>query len=69
VVAGTLGTANAMFISQHDLRVVVMVCVVAGLVALGFAWLARRPPRDGALASGRAVAGGQGACAVRAWVR
>jgi hypothetical protein len=30
---GTLGTANAMFISQHDLRVVGMVCIVAGLVA------------------------------------
>jgi signal transduction histidine kinase len=42
VVAGTLGTANAMFISGHDLGVVVMVCVVAGLVAFGFAWLLGR---------------------------
>ena len=42
VVAGTLGTANAMFISQHDLRVVGMVCVVAGLVAFGFSWLLGR---------------------------
>jgi signal transduction histidine kinase len=42
VVAGTLGTANAMFISQHDLGVVVMVCVVAGLVAFGFSWLLGR---------------------------
>lgn len=42
VVAGTLGTANAMFISHHDLGVVGMVCVVAGLVAFGFAWLLGR---------------------------
>jgi small-conductance mechanosensitive channel len=42
VVAGTLGTANAMFISQHDLGVVVLVCVVAGLVAFGFSWLIGR---------------------------
>lgn len=39
VVAGTIGTAKAMFISQHDLGVVSMVCVVAGLVAFGFCWL------------------------------
>jgi len=42
VVAGTLGTANAMFISHHDLGVVGMVCMVAGLVAFGFAWLLGR---------------------------
>ena len=42
VVAGTLGTANAMFISRHDLGVVGMVCVVAGLVAFGFSWLLGR---------------------------
>jgi signal transduction histidine kinase len=42
VVAGTLGTANAMFISHHDLRVMGMVCMVAGLVAFGFAWLLGR---------------------------
>jgi signal transduction histidine kinase len=42
VVAGTLGTANAMFISHHDLGVVSMVCVVAGLVAFGFSWLLGR---------------------------
>jgi signal transduction histidine kinase len=34
-----LGTANAMFISHHDLRVMCMVCMVAGLVAFGFSWL------------------------------
>jgi len=42
VVAGTLGTANAMFISHHDLGVVCMVCVVAGIVAFGFSWLLGR---------------------------
>jgi signal transduction histidine kinase len=42
VVAGTLGTANAMFISRHDLGVVGMVCMVAGLVAFGFSWLLGR---------------------------
>jgi signal transduction histidine kinase len=42
VVAGTLGTANAMFISHHDLGVVGMVCMVAGLVAFGFSWLLGR---------------------------
>jgi signal transduction histidine kinase len=50
VVAGTLGTANAMFISQHDLGVVVMVCVVAGLVAFGFSWLLGRQVEAGSLA-------------------
>jgi len=50
VVAGTLGTAKAMFISQHDLRVVCMVCVVAGVVALGFAWLLGRQVEAGSLA-------------------
>jgi signal transduction histidine kinase len=42
IVAGTLGTAKAMFLSQHDLGVVVMVCVVAGIVAFGFCWLLGR---------------------------
>jgi signal transduction histidine kinase len=42
IVAGTLGTANAMFLSRHDLGVVVMVCVVAGVVAFGFCWLLGR---------------------------
>jgi signal transduction histidine kinase len=50
VVAGTLGTANAMFISQHDLGVVVMVCAVAGLVAFGFSWLLGRQVEAGSLA-------------------
>jgi signal transduction histidine kinase len=55
VVAGTLGTANAMFISQHDLHVVGMVCVVAGVVAVGFAWLLGRQVEAGSLALRRAA--------------
>ena len=39
VVAGTLGTAEAMFLSPHDLSVVVMVCMVAAVVAVGFGCL------------------------------
>jgi predicted lysophospholipase L1 biosynthesis ABC-type transport system permease subunit len=50
VVAGTLGTANAMFISQHDLGVVAVVCVVAGLVAFGFSWLLGRQVETSSLA-------------------
>jgi signal transduction histidine kinase len=55
VVAGTLGTANAMFISQHDLGVVVMVCVVAGLVAFGFSWLLGRQVEADSLALRKAA--------------
>jgi hypothetical protein len=36
IIAGTLGTAEAMFLSAHDLGVVVRVCVVAGVVAVCF---------------------------------
>ena len=50
VVAGTLGTANAMFLSQHDLGVVGMVCVVAGVVAFVFAWLLGRQVERSSLA-------------------
>jgi signal transduction histidine kinase len=50
VVGGTLGTANAMFISHHDLGVVVLVCVVAGLVAFGFSWLLGRQVERSSLA-------------------
>ena len=39
VVAGTLGTAEAMFLSRHDLKIVVMVCMVAAVVAVGFGCL------------------------------
>ena len=43
VVAGMLGTANAMFLSQHDFDVVLWVSLVAGLVAV----LVRDGGRDG----------------------
>jgi signal transduction histidine kinase len=39
VVAGTLGTAETMFLSPHDLSVVVMVCAVAAVIAAGFGCL------------------------------
>ncbi|KRE52474.1 sensor histidine kinase KdpD [Phycicoccus sp. Soil748] len=42
VVAGVVGTARAMFLSTHDLGVVVLVCGVSGLVSAAFAlFLAR----------------------------
>lgn len=50
VVAGTLGTARAMFLSPHDLRVVVMVCVVATVVAAGFGGLLGRQLQASSLA-------------------
>lgn len=37
VLAGVLGTARAMFLSEHDFTVVMMVCLVAGLVAAAVA--------------------------------
>jgi signal transduction histidine kinase len=59
VVAGTLATARAMFISRHDLGVIALVAAVAGLVAVSFALavgtaLARwsRALREGARAFG-----------------
>jgi len=43
VVAGVMGTAQAMFLSEHDLQVVVLVCVASGAVTAAFAlWLGRR---------------------------
>ncbi len=50
VVAGTLGTAEAMFLSPHDLRVVVMVCMVAAVVAVGFGCLIGQQLQSGSLA-------------------
>jgi signal transduction histidine kinase len=50
VVAGTLGTAEAMFLSPHDLRVVVMVCMVAAAVAVGFGCLIGQQLQAGSLA-------------------
>ena len=43
IAAGVVGTARAMFLSDHDLAVVITVCVVSGLVSVGFAvWLGER---------------------------
>jgi signal transduction histidine kinase len=50
IVAGTLGTAEAMFLSQHDLGVVVMVCVIAVVVASVFSWLLGRQVELGSTA-------------------
>jgi signal transduction histidine kinase len=50
IVAGTLGSAEAMFLSQHDLGVVVMVCIVAGIVAFAFSWLLGRQVASGSAA-------------------
>ncbi len=50
VVAGTLGTAEAMFLSPHDLSVVVMVCMVAAVVAAGFGCLLGQQLQSSSLA-------------------
>jgi signal transduction histidine kinase len=50
IVAGTLGTAQAMFLSRHDLAVVGMVCVVAAFVASGVSWLLGRRIESGSMA-------------------
>ena len=50
IVAGTLGTAEAMFLSRHDLGVVGMVCVVAAIVASGVSWLLGRRVESGSMA-------------------
>jgi signal transduction histidine kinase len=50
IVAGTLGTAEDMFLSQHDLGVVVMVCIIAGAVASAFSWLLGRQVASGGVA-------------------
>jgi signal transduction histidine kinase len=50
IVAGTLASAEAMFLSQHDLGVVVMVCIVAGIVAFAFSWLLGRQVESGSTA-------------------
>lgn len=42
IVAGTIGTAEEMFLSQDDLGVVVTVCIAAGVVAYTFSWLLGR---------------------------
>ncbi|MCL2730795.1 MAG: HAMP domain-containing histidine kinase [Actinomycetia bacterium] len=55
IVAGTLATSNAMFISSHDLGVVVTVCGAAGLVACGFGWVLGRQVSSGSAALRRAA--------------
>jgi signal transduction histidine kinase len=50
IVAGTLVSAEAMFLSQHDLGVVVMVCIIAGIVAFAFSWLLGRQVASGSTA-------------------
>ncbi len=39
VIAGVVATANAMFLSGHDREVVLLVCLVAGLVAVFFSYV------------------------------
>jgi signal transduction histidine kinase len=50
IVAGTLASAEAMFLSQHDLGVVVMVSAIAGAVAFAFSWLLGRQVESGSAA-------------------
>ncbi len=60
VVVGVLGAARAMFISPHDLGVVLPVTGAASAVALGVSWaLGRRVVRDvgGVRATARALGG------------
>lgn len=42
VVAGVVGTAQAMFLSRHDLAVIVLVCAVSGAVSMAFSLLLAR---------------------------
>jgi signal transduction histidine kinase len=47
VVAGVVATAKAMFINEHDLKVLLIVVAVAGAVSLGLAlWMGRRLARE-----------------------
>src|SRR6201992_760823 len=50
IVAGTLRPGKAMFLSQHALGVVCMVCVIAGIVASVFGWLLGRQVESGSTA-------------------
>jgi len=42
VLSGVVGTSRAMFLSDHDLRVVMVVCAVSGVVSVGCAALLSR---------------------------
>ncbi len=44
MVAGVVGTARAMFLSDHDFAVVLVVLLVAGVVAVVFAMLVGTEP-------------------------
>ncbi len=47
VLAGVVGVAQAMFLNEHDLRVLLIVISLAGLVSLAIGWwLGRRLARD-----------------------
>lgn len=50
IVAGVIGTSRAMFISDHDFKVVLVVVAVAGVVSLGFALLIGRRAVSGSYA-------------------
>lgn len=55
IVAGTLATSEAMFLSPHDLGVVVLVCAAAGIVAAAFGWFLGRQIASGSAALRRAA--------------
>jgi signal transduction histidine kinase len=62
MVAATIGTAQAMFLSPHDFGVVVLVSVVAGAVTIGLSLLLAHQLAAGSRdlqASARALAGGE----------
>lgn len=55
IVAGTIVTSEAMFLSAHDLGVVVLVCGAAGVVAAAFGWFLGRQVASGSAALRRAA--------------
>jgi signal transduction histidine kinase len=57
VLAGAFGAANAMFLSQHDLKVLLIVGAVAGSVGIGTAVVLARAVVAGSRALGVAAAG------------
>jgi signal transduction histidine kinase len=57
VLAGALGSAQAMFLSRHDVRVLVVVCLAAGSVGVATAVVLGRAVVAGSRALGVAAAG------------
>jgi signal transduction histidine kinase len=55
LVAGVVGTARAMFLSEHDYDVILWVAAASGLVSLGFAVLVARLTVQGSRALQRAA--------------